>query len=211
MTSSTCSYINQWFTFTYNHDKSTELLYSFTNNHYIHTWFEQNGYTEFENILKTENFKISDDNYILCPVYVDRKTGKYDFQIGISGSVKYSNVGKENLFQAITREVGEEVGLVVSELYTPKDIMRQRNYVFKLEYLKDVPKTYSNLLINPNPDIPKEKVYCIIHDSEINIDMYLSQNNIYRYKNTDDIVAVGKLNVSEVKKYLSYKNRWRKY
>ena len=43
--------LKQWFTVTFNEDNSTDLLYSCTNNHYIHTWFEKNGHTKYENVL----------------------------------------------------------------------------------------------------------------------------------------------------------------
>jgi hypothetical protein len=47
------SFLNQWFTFTYSNDKSDNLIYSCTNNHYINEWMEKHGYTEFKNTLST--------------------------------------------------------------------------------------------------------------------------------------------------------------
>ncbi len=159
-----------------------------------------------KSILNNKLIYIPDNHFILCPVYMDRITGKYDFQIGISGSIKYKTYGTETYFEAMCREVGEEVGLVVTPDLYSSSILNKKNFVFKIENLKDVPKTYSKLSINSNLDItPKQKVCSVIHGSEINIDMYLSQNNIYTYKNTDDIVAIGKMKVSEVRRYLYYK------
>ena len=52
------SFLKQWFTFQYHSDKSIELLYSCTNNHYIHEWFEARGYTSFVNIMSTEDLDL---------------------------------------------------------------------------------------------------------------------------------------------------------
>lgn len=172
------------------------------NLHNISAYYSKASLKELKDILNNKIYVIPGSNYILCPVYRNDKTGEYDFQIGISGSVKYKNNLKETYFEAISREIGEEVGLVVNMPYIPNKSIKK--YIFNIEILKDVPKTYSNILINPNVDVmPKEKVYSIIHDSEINIDIYLKQKNIYRYKNYDRIVGIGKLRVSEIRKYLS--------
>jgi hypothetical protein len=48
--------LKQWFTFTC--DEKTDLLYFFTNNHYIHTWFENNGHTKFENVLTLNDYDL---------------------------------------------------------------------------------------------------------------------------------------------------------
>ncbi len=48
------SFLKQWFTFTFSNKNTTELIYSCTNNHYIHTWFEEHGYTDFENVISLE-------------------------------------------------------------------------------------------------------------------------------------------------------------
>ena len=44
-------FLKQWFTFTYSNDNSENLIYSCTNNHYIHGWFEEHGYSSFRNYL----------------------------------------------------------------------------------------------------------------------------------------------------------------
>jgi hypothetical protein len=48
------SFLKQWFTFTFKKDNSTTLIYSCTNNHYIHTWFENHELTNFKNIMSKE-------------------------------------------------------------------------------------------------------------------------------------------------------------
>jgi hypothetical protein len=45
------SFLKQWFTFTYKKNGVTNLLYYCKNNHYIHSWLEHRGYTEFENTV----------------------------------------------------------------------------------------------------------------------------------------------------------------
>ena len=49
------SFLKQWFTFKFSEDNSSELMYSFTNNHYIQGWMEAHGYTEFKNEIKLED------------------------------------------------------------------------------------------------------------------------------------------------------------
>jgi hypothetical protein len=49
------SFLKQWFTFTWNIDNTTDLLWNCTNNHYIHTWLENRGYTSFENVISKED------------------------------------------------------------------------------------------------------------------------------------------------------------
>ncbi len=45
------SFLKQWFTFTWDMDNTTDLVWSGTNNHYLHTWLENRGYTSFENVI----------------------------------------------------------------------------------------------------------------------------------------------------------------
>ena len=51
-------FLKQWFTFTYNNDKSVNMIYSMTNNHYIQGWFEEHGYDSFNNILSKFDFNL---------------------------------------------------------------------------------------------------------------------------------------------------------
>lgn len=54
------NFIKQWFTFTFKKDNITNLLYSCSNNHYIHNWLEERGYTDFENTMSEEDL----DNFL---------------------------------------------------------------------------------------------------------------------------------------------------
>ena len=49
------NFLKQWFTFTYPNDTITDLVYSFTNNHYIQGWFESHGYNSFTNIISKQD------------------------------------------------------------------------------------------------------------------------------------------------------------
>ena len=51
MPSSKNSFLKQWFTFTWGMDDTKDLIWSCTNNHYLHTWLENRGYTSFENVI----------------------------------------------------------------------------------------------------------------------------------------------------------------
>jgi hypothetical protein len=52
------SFLKQWFTFTYTTNNSTDLIYSCTNNHYIHSWFEEHGYTSFKNVIRKDDLDL---------------------------------------------------------------------------------------------------------------------------------------------------------
>jgi len=51
------SFLKQWFTFKFE-DDSTNLLYSCTNNHYIHSWFERSGHTSFTTVLDLKDYDL---------------------------------------------------------------------------------------------------------------------------------------------------------
>lgn len=51
------SVLKQWFSFTYEDTGKTNLIYYCTNNHYIHTWLERHGYTEFKNIISDKDLE----------------------------------------------------------------------------------------------------------------------------------------------------------
>ena len=58
MGNSEYSFLKQWFTFTYSSDNTTDLIYSCTNNHYIHNWLKECGYTSFKNEIKVEDLDL---------------------------------------------------------------------------------------------------------------------------------------------------------
>jgi hypothetical protein len=49
------SFLKQWFTFTWDMDNTTDLVWSGTNNHYLHTWLETHGYDLFENVISKDD------------------------------------------------------------------------------------------------------------------------------------------------------------
>ena len=52
------SFLKQWFTFTFDSNKTTTLIYSCSNNHYIHTWLEEHGHTSFKNTMSKEDLDL---------------------------------------------------------------------------------------------------------------------------------------------------------
>jgi hypothetical protein len=52
------SFLKQWFTFTFDRDKSTMLIYACSNNHYIHTWLEEHGYVSFKNTMSKDDLDL---------------------------------------------------------------------------------------------------------------------------------------------------------
>ena len=63
------SFLKQWFTFKHSTNNQTELLYSCTNNHYIHSWLEKHGYIDFTNTINETDLDlfIHDLNESYCP------------------------------------------------------------------------------------------------------------------------------------------------
>jgi hypothetical protein len=51
-------FLKQWFTFTFNDDNKTDLVFNCSNNHYIHDWMEEHGYNKFKNTLSTEDLDL---------------------------------------------------------------------------------------------------------------------------------------------------------
>jgi hypothetical protein len=49
------SFLKQWLTFTWDRDCTTDMVWNCTNNHYLHTWLENRGYTEFENVISKKD------------------------------------------------------------------------------------------------------------------------------------------------------------
>ena len=68
------SFLKQWFTFTFNDDNKTDLIFSCSNNHYIHTWLEKHGYTSFENIISPKDL----DLFLQA---LNESINKFDFDI----------------------------------------------------------------------------------------------------------------------------------
>ena len=52
------SFLKQWFAFTFNDDNKTDLIFSCSNNHYINDWMEEHGYTNFKNVLSTNDLDL---------------------------------------------------------------------------------------------------------------------------------------------------------
>jgi hypothetical protein len=55
MGNSKYSFLKQWLTFTWDRDGTTDMVWNCTNNHYLHTWLENRGYTEFENVISKKD------------------------------------------------------------------------------------------------------------------------------------------------------------
>jgi len=53
----------------------------------------------------------TDNIFILCPIYENTRYKKWDIQIGVTGKVKFG----ESIGMAVSRELGEEIGFVVSD------------------------------------------------------------------------------------------------
>jgi hypothetical protein len=169
--------------------KSNIVVRMFENNkiYVVNAKFSSAFLKEFKQIISS----LPDNYYVLCPLYEDR-TG-YDFQLGVSGTVKKY----ESFFKAVKREVGEEIGLLIpTHEITDTNINR---FMYNIKDLYDVPLDYDNVLINNQPDtFPKKKILCIVYGLEIDIDQYLTQKNIYRYANDDQIIGVGKMKVQDI-------------
>ena len=76
------SFLKQWFTFTWDMDNTTDLVWSGTNNHYLHTWLETRGYTLFENVISQDDLDelvqaINESVNEIPPIFVEHFPDEY--------------------------------------------------------------------------------------------------------------------------------------
>ena len=86
MDNSKFKFLKQWFTFTFN-DNKTDLVFSCSNNHYIHDWMEEHGYNKFENTLSTEDLDLFlralNESMILIHIFLKMKITLYGIWIPV--------------------------------------------------------------------------------------------------------------------------------
>ena len=165
------------------------------------------------------NHIIPKDNFVICPIY---KNGR-DFQIGVTGGIRPG----EYPYAAIVREAAEEVGILLpvyidevdgllsfGEL-SPKMRSEEKCWLLSLDKGKSkvVPKKYNEKNVYPEAvykrdengypvEITTGKVGVIIHGNSDSVTRYLGARQIYRLKDTDDIIGVVALPVHIAQSYV---------
>lgn len=135
-------------------------------------------------------------DWILCPIYSDDK-----IQIGITGTVKYGESSEE----AMSRELGEEVGLFPTSLgdkiiLTKWSNYFNRNFTVFFSYIKHtipVPKYLDNCTLVEGKD-NRNKVGCYIYGEKENLLEYLGNSRINRYKNEDDLIGISMIPIKDL-------------
>jgi hypothetical protein len=160
---------------------------------------------------------IRNSDYVLCPLYTYHPASKGknasggDFQVGVTGS---SGSEEKDPRLAMSREIGEEVGLAPQKLDDMKHIRlskyekivskyasmevfvskvgpKSQNLEGHLVYLtKELVVDMDNSSYNPGKDDRSRKVGCIVYGTEKDIYDYLSQEIIHRFTNSDDLAGV---------------------
>lgn len=137
-----------------------------------------------------KNGYIRHDDYIIGPLY---RLG--DFQIGMTGTVEE----KETFHNAISRELGEEIGLVpkannslnvlkVSRYEKQTKKITFTVYDIYIKHCNPVTEYQDNAILSKNKDC-NDKVGCFIYGNKKDILDFLN-SKIYRYKSEDDIIGL---------------------
>lgn len=148
---------------------------------------------------KWKNDELFEDDYIIGPLYNNN-----EYQIGVTGGVKY----KEMLNKAITRELGEEIGLVpISLRYLSKEkVTHDTNktlvtYTLKYKNSTVILDHQHNLEINRSRDDRQKQVGCMVYGSLEEVQEFLSKDRIYVYKSDDNIKGIVAITVQDIVKY----------
>ena len=149
--------------------------------------------------------KIRPSDYIIGPLYKSRKGRPGDLQIGVTGGIAL----QEPAWKAISRELGEEVGLVprskqdLYELHKGKYTSKNRRkemqvYDLYISQAYPVLDHQHGAKITQKRDHPSLKVGCFLYGSRKDVLDFLKQSSIYIYYSTDGIVGVGAFKASDI-------------
>lgn len=148
--------------------------------------------------------RIVDDDYIICPIYLDGA-----IQMGITGTVGSCN---ESYAKAATRELGEEVGLVPSfegclhlvrrqQFQGESGPKRMAVYIGNLKDFHPVPFTRHQEQGTQGQDNITKKVGCLIISDRAEAKKYLSRKNIHILHSEDEIVGIAAVKVADARVY----------
>lgn len=141
---------------------------------------------------------ISDDDYILCPLY---RNG--DFQVGITGGVKVD----EKFETGAVRECGEEIGLIPTVL-KKMGCGNVRNkkiniYVCNIKDTEVVSEEFHwKKGEKEEKDSNDKKIGVIMYGVKDKILGYMRNDKIYRYYSSDAIVGMVCVKAGKVRKKL---------
>lgn len=141
-------------------------------------------------------------DWILCPMYYGDNIIQYgkrkgqkrdeidDFQIGITGKFTKSEIP----FEAIKRELGEELGLTASKFKYVDTIEKKKGkelyrYIMDIEDLYTVQDKDNNKNFKKGKDDYTRQIACIVHGTLNSLIKYIETPYINRYKDTDGIIG----------------------
>ena len=142
----------------------------------------------FKKALGSKGY-IRGSDYILCPVYSSK-----DIQMGVTGSVEEG----ESTLNGLSRELGEEIGIVPKDKDSPwllgkYNWSKDRDFnVFEV-YIKHcipVAEHQHGAVLSKADDNRNKKVGAFVYGSKKDILDFLGSEKIYVYKSNDDIVGV---------------------
>lgn len=183
------------------HSKKNEE--SDTTKHPISSYFPKIMVAAFRNGFGKNGY-IRNEDYIIGPVY---RSG--DFQIGFTGTVEE----KEGFYNAISREMGEEIGLVPKDT---KSVSILKNSTYNKEGKKITFTVYdayikhcipvldhqNNASLSKQKD-SRNKVGCFIYGSKKDI-LHFFNSKIYRYKSTDDIIGLAAIKADDISLFINH-------
>lgn len=145
---------------------------------------------------KWKNDEFYEDDYIIGPLYT-----RNDYQVGVTGGVKRHEMYK----MAVTRELGEEIGLVpISFSYLHKEgVVQSGNkttivYTLKFENCTNILDHQHNLELSKESDDRQKKVGCFVYGSKQDVSNFFSKKHIYTYKSNDNIKGIVAIAVEDI-------------
>lgn len=140
-----------------------------------------------------------EDDYIIGPLYTQN-----DYQVGVTGGVKQNEMYR----MAITRELGEEIGLVpISFRYLRKEKdIQDRNrtlvvYTLKYKNCTNILDHQHKLELDKGSDDRRKKVGCFVYGSKQEVKNFFSKEHIYTYKSNDNIKGIVAIAVEDIVQY----------
>jgi len=145
----------------------------------------------------TGEYSIPDTNHIICPLY----NKKFDFQIGVTGGL---NKGEDE-YIGVYRELAEEIGIFQKDnkvlMNETRFYENKRNYIgwtLNLKHCRNVDKRSHGLRNRESRS--NNKVACLVHGNDSDIEKYMNLDNIYRYYSNDNIIGVVFIQASVARK-----------
>jgi hypothetical protein len=140
---------------------------------------------------------IRGSDYIICPVYSSK-----DIQFGVTGSVEE----QETSVNGLARELGEEIGIVPKDNYSPwllgkYNWSKNREFTIYEVYIKHcmpVAEHQNGAVLSKTKDDRSKKVGGFVYGTKKDVLDFLESEKIFVYKSGDDIVGIAAIKANDM-------------